>query len=429
MAKAKMNDALNKVSEFINFLNTSDETSDREDYGLFFSLTDEGTILLNVDDTEKYRKTLRLLIDSVGNEMISQKAIESLFQETILTVIDIQEKRKNQLFSQRLENALSELRKSLTTSPSAFNVYHPVHGLALDGLPIQIGNVQFCIFDEVHLALFVNLLNGPDSNKDTKRINTSFAETIKEAEINGKTVGLISVNAIDVEAAKTLALKELSLTLDVLNFFSDLIPYQKGYIYLPGHREKLKINILTLSKNTKTKSSFGWSSVGPLQLFSFNHLLENNKKRNLGFTRVSDLLIKKQNRLEEKLISALQWAGKATIESRREEAFLLYAISLESLVLLENEKEELTFRLRTRVAHLLGKDIEDRKRITNEIRDLYGIRSKIVHSGSYQVTDADLSLIRFYSKNCILRILNDEPFKSMNSIEALVEWFNEKMLS
>ena len=163
--------------------------------------------------------------------------------------------------------------------------------------------------------------------------------------------------------------------------------------------------------------------------FSLQQLLDTNKKRNLGFSKITDLLTKKRNGLEDRLISAIQWAGKATVEGKKEEAFLLYAISLESLVLLDNEKEELTYRLRTRVAHLLGKDLENRKKISAKVRDLYEIRSKIVHSGWFQVTDADLSLMRLYSKGCILHILNDEPFSSMNSINSLVEWFNERILS
>ena len=100
----------------------------------------------------------------------------------------------------------------------------------------------------------------------------------------------------------------------------------------------------------------------------------------------------------------MQWAGKATVERRKEESFLLYAISLESLVLAENENVEMTYRLRQRVVHLIGKeDNESRVLLSKKISDLYTIRSKIVHTGYYQVTDADLSLIRLYSKSCILK--------------------------
>jgi len=61
-----------------------------------------------------------------------------------------------------------------------------------------------------------------------------------------------------------------------------------------------------------------------------------------------------------------------------------------SLVLPETDPQELTDRLRVWVAHLLGRDRSRRAALSSTIRDLYKIRSKIVHSGSYQVTDEEL---------------------------------------
>lgn len=429
MTKYKLDIALNKVSEFIKSLGSVEEISSRKEYDLFFSLSDEGTLFLSGDESARYRESLKFLLDTVGDEIISQKAIENLYQRAILTTLDIQERRKYKPFAHRLEAALEELRKSLTVSPASFNVYYPVYGLASDGLPIKVGNVMFCTFDDKHLEQFVKLLSEYEGTEDEKRKRIDFIDIIKQSEIIGKPVSLIEMKVIDVEAAKISALKELALTLDIINFFSDLIPYQKGHIFLPGDNERLKINVPVISQGPKPNFTFGWEIVGPLMPFSLQQLLDTNKKRNLGFSKITDLLTKKRNGLEDRLVSAIQWAGKATVEGKKEEAFLLYAISLESLVLLDNEKEELTYRLRTRVAHLLGKDIENRKKISAKVRDLYEIRSKIVHSGWFQVTDADLSLMRLYSKGCILHILNDEPFSSMNSINSLVEWFNERILS
>ncbi len=428
MTKDKLDIALNKVSEFIKSLGSVEEISSGKEYDLFFSLSDEGTLFLSGDESARYRESLKFLLDTVGDEIISQKAIENLYQRAILTVLDIQERRKYKPFAHRLEAALKELRKSLTVSPSSFNVYYPVYGLASDGLPIKVGNVMFCTFDDKHLEQFVKLLSEYEGTEDEKRKRIDFIDIIKQSEIISKPVSLIEMKVIDVEAAKISALKELALTLDIINFFSDLIPYQKGHIFLPGDNERVKINVPVISQGPKPNFTFGWEIVGPLMPFSLQQLLDTNKKRNLGFSKITDLLTKKRNGLEDRLVSAIQWAGKATVEGKKEEAFLLYAISLESLVLLDNEKEELTYRLRTRVAHLLGKDIENRKKISAKVRDLYKIRSKIVHSGWYQVTDADLSLMRLYSKGCILRILNDEPFSSMNSINSLVGWFNEQIL-
>lgn len=429
MSKNKLSSILNEISDFIKSLDIVEGISRETEYDLFFSQADEGTLLLNGKEATQYRQCLKLLIDTLGDESISPKAIETLYQKTILTALDIHEKRRDKSFEQRLKVAIDELQNSLTTKPTIFNVYYPVFGLALDGLPIQVGNVLFCKFDDVHLDKFLKFLNEYEGDESEKARRMSFADTIKKSEIFGKPAGLIEVKAFDNVAAKTLALKELALTVDVINFFSDIIPYQKGHIYLPGNNERLTINVPIISKGEKPNFTFGWEVAGPLMPFSFPQLLGNDKKRSWGFSKIASLLSKKRNGLEDKIISAIQWAGKATVEGKKEEAFLLYAISLESLILLDNEKEELGYRLRTRVAHLLGSNLENRMKISSKIRDLYEVRSKIVHSGSYQVTDADVSLIRSYSKNCILHIVNDEPFSAMNNIDSLVQWFNEKILS
>lgn len=429
MSKNKLSYALNEISDFIKSLDVVEGISQETEFDLFFSQADEGTLFLTGTEASQYRECFKLLIGAVGDENISSKAIEKLYQKTILTTLDIYEKRRDIPFAQRLADAIDELKSSLTSPLTTFNVYYPVFGLAADGLPIKVGNVLFCKFDDVHLEKFQKFLNDYEGDENEKAQRTSFAESIKQSEIFGKTAGLIEVKAFDNIAAKTLALKELTLTIDVINFFSDIIPYQKGHIYLPGNNERLTINVPIISTGEKPSFTFGYEVVGPLMPFSFPQLLENNKKRNWGFSKIANLLSKNRNGLEEKIISAIQWAGKATVESNKEGAFLLYAISLESLILLDNKKEELGYRLRTRVAHLLGSNLENRKKISNKVRDLYTVRSQIVHSGSYQVTDADISLIRSYSKNCILHIVNKKPFSSMDSIDSLVQWFNEKILT
>jgi uncharacterized Ntn-hydrolase superfamily protein len=172
----------------------------------------------------------------------------------------------------------------------------------------------------------------------------------------------------------------------------------------------------------------GWEVVGPLILMPLKRLDDIEKERSMGISAVSRMLKEKKGGLQEKLLSAIQWAGRATTDNRKEEAFLLYAIALESLILAENEKDELLYRLRTRTSHLLGEGIESRKKIYKRLGDLYGIRSQIVHSGKYQVTDSDLGQMRFLTKNCILRVLTEEPFTSFESIDDLVCWFNDRIL-
>ncbi|MDP2965894.1 MAG: HEPN domain-containing protein [Pelolinea sp.] len=396
---------------------------------ILFSLENYGTLILDGEDAINYRETLNYLIESVNNEKISNKAIEKLFQRTILLALDIEEKEKNISFKSRIENAKKELINSLKAEPTIFSVYYPVQGISLEGLPLKVGNVLFCNFGKEHFKKVKNILIDHKDDELTKQNKKVFLDFFKKSKTLGKLMGLIEIKAIDDKAAKELAKKEIISTLEIINFFGEFIPYQDGFAYLPGEqRERHAIFVPILKQGPIPNVFFGGEVVGPLMPVPISKLQNPDKKIDFGFIKASNLLLKQRNKLEEKIISALQWAGKAAIESSKEKSFLLYAISLESLVLLENDHDELTYRLRTRCAHLLGINIENRKKVSEKIDDLYKIRSKIVHSGWYQVTDADLSLIRAYTLGCILRILNEEPFSSMNDPKQLVEWFNEQIL-
>jgi hypothetical protein len=59
-------------------------------------------------------------------------------------------------------------------------------------------------------------------------------------------------------------------------------------------------------------------------------------------------------------------------------------LSLEGLYLsdMQDDRGELSFRLRTRSARLLGSTEADRKRIFDLMRDIYGLRSSAVHTGA-----------------------------------------------
>jgi hypothetical protein len=135
-----------------------------------------------------------------------------------------------------------------------------------------------------------------------------------------------------------------------------------------------------------------------------------------------------RNEIEERIISAMQWAGRATVEDRNEEAFLLYAIALESLIMERGPSAELNFRLIHRIAHLLGTDFESRKNIRERTKELYKIRSKIVHTGSFEVSDSDLQYMRLFTKECIARILTGKEFETFEQDQQLIDWFDDRLL-
>lgn len=107
---------------------------------------------------------------------------------------------------------------------------------------------------------------------------------------------------------------------------------------------------------------------------------------------------------------------------------LLYTIALESLILSDGNAAELTYRLRVRVAHLLGQDTTSRREVFGLVKRLYEVRSKIVHTGRYQVTDADVSLVRQVTKAALIRICTGDEFQAMTDPTHLAQWFDDRIL-
>jgi hypothetical protein len=117
------------------------------------------------------------------------------------------------------------------------------------------------------------------------------------------------------------------------------------------------------------------------------------------------------------------------VASKKEEAFLLYMIALESLILGASASSEITFQLKLKTAHLIVKVSDKRKDLMRRLARLYGIRSTIVHSGSFQVTDAELEEIGLITKKALLTVVLHKPFKSMVSKKQFDEWLEERLLT
>ena len=232
-----------------------------------------------------------------------------------------------------------------------------------------------------------------------------------------------------MEAARKLALEELQITLDVINFYALSIHSEnlKVRVFLPG--DAVRTQSLNIAFMGDEKFKLGNAKHGPLVNLSLS-LLDEKRSEELGLTRLSEILINAQpNEIEIRLLAAVRIAGKAVSSIRREDSFLLHAIALESILVGGDEKTDLRYKLSTRCAHLLGEDLERRKTIKKEMDHLYDVRSAIVHKGENNFTDADFFKIRRCTQNVLVALLTREEFKNFSKKEELNQWFDERMLS
>lgn len=102
-------------------------------------------------------------------------------------------------------------------------------------------------------------------------------------------------------------------------------------------------------------------------------------------------------------------AGRLNSARRRVEAgqsAIDLATAFESLLATSDERTEITYRLRLRAALILASDYEGRQEVANRIRDLYALRSKIVHGDSVASSTApDRATVEWGTQN-FSRLLN-----------------------
>jgi hypothetical protein len=90
---------------------------------------------------------------------------------------------------------------------------------------------------------------------------------------------------------------------------------------------------------------------------------------------------------------ATNWYSKAVDTNSPEEKFVNLAIALENLLIGDEGQGpyittgSINQKIGERVAFLLGKDFDSRREIEKEAKDLYTIRSKIVHKGEVVTTE------------------------------------------
>lgn len=119
----------------------------------------------------------------------------------------------------------------------------------------------------------------------------------------------------------------------------------------------------------------------------------------------------------------------ASERGREEDRLVDLLIAAESLFLLKDEKTELSYRLRQRVALLLGTTVEDRLKIAEDIRTAYDCRSKVVHGGR-EIRKEPLNVItptiEGYLRASLRKAVNLAVSNNTGPKKAWMEW--DKMI-
>ena len=144
-----------------------------------------------------------------------------------------------------------------------------------------------------------------------------------------------------------------------------------------------------------------------------------------GNHRLLDLVGKNnpENELETRIINAVNWIGMAIAEKNHAIAFTQAIFAVECLLQYQQTGEPISksivASIGEEVAFLLGSDIESRKAWEKKFKSLYGIRSKISHGKSTDITVYEVLDAIDLAKRLVVEILTNPAFKNAKTIQMV----------
>lgn len=399
---------------------------------VFFSRGELGGLMLSGEGAAEYITCVNEVYKAVAGKrgQISRGSVKDAVQTTILKALDIHKTHAEPEFAKRLAKEIEFLKSLFRHDPETYVIGLEVHGLDSENLPAEFGAVKFRVVDDLNLSdasAESNLAEESDEQRKRRTQSSRLRASVMNS-VKGKIYSEIEVRALDQKAAVALAENQLRLTLDVLNFFGNFFSEEGARVFLPGDASTARhVTILAKAEESPLRA-FGFSHKGPVFKFSFPRA--NSPSDNVEVFRKASALLAKSDRtsLEQRVLAAIQWAGRAVSDDRRDKAFLNYCISLEALLRAE-DRGEIAFTFALRGAHLIIEDASMRAELFRELKTFYALRSKIVHEGRTPISETDVKKIEILAKHAILTVLVKEPFSSMTSTEELEHWFEKQQLA
>lgn len=133
------------------------------------------------------------------------------------------------------------------------------------------------------------------------------------------------------------------------------------------------------------------------------------------------LNLSEHNEIQQRILKAVEWIGRAINESDKALSFLQYLFAIECLLQDQNDfiTKSITAQICEYAAFIVGHDLESRKKIEQLFRKLYGLRSKLAH-GSPINDIADEPYEAFWlAKQIVINMLIRPEFAGINSKDEL----------
>lgn len=288
------------------------------------------------------------------------------------------------------------LKPILEESIQESEVLVPLHMIQIE-CQFNIGNVEFKqltkqVYDSWSLTAFKNKENWEEEN-----IKTFF----EKERLQHQGFAAASVNVIAEKGrAKEIAFEEIERAVDILRIYdpAGFHPLTNSSLTITGRENEKKSKHYVLNDgiiSTVQESISG----GGTRIFIIDAAFLQDMKM-AGMNILSELLrIKELNSFQKTFINALQIYSNSSLATTITDKIVSILVSLEALLLKGNEP--IQQNVGERMAFSLSKNGDERKKVVDNLKTIYELRSKYIHH-AYEITYDKMKDIQDFMMNAWL---------------------------
>ena len=377
------------VHDFLPILKSNDDKPSREK-ALFCSYSTRGNTvveILNYQEQEKFYAPIKYLlslkiISSKYSETYIKNRIESLYHELLSDKDDVED-----LIKEAIDSLLSSTSKK----------YQAWSG---------IENIQ--VLDDGEYRLIDSTI------KTLKEERTPFyKEHLKiliksedKFELLDKPCIYTEVEAVDDRKAIEIASDKFTVSFNFLRLYFPIFkPSLKWYLFSQNN----KPTAYNEKKNLSNLSGSGFlDQVDPdISKHNYNFLVDARIGKDNYELLVNKGIkeLEKNTQITKVVKDCLYWFGLGLDEEHPSTRLLNFVTVLESSLKKKNETTELKRTVSERCAFLLYEEHDQRKEALKQLKKIYDLRSKVVHTGVL-IDERDFaSLAGDYSRRVLMKLI------------------------
>ena len=347
----------------------------------------------------KALKTLRLMSNR-SDKLISDKALENKFDNFLL---ELKYRENQEIVKREIDRHIVDFIESLKMLKSDKYLFLiPIMNLTIEE-DIRISDSSIVTMSE---QLFTSLETAYSIKFSLNQEN--HIEQIKQlSETNEtQTYAIITVETPDSEKALELAIQKAEAYLNILRLYSN----RSNFILRNEFKKTIGQRLIkaNLDKKTYTEHNSSINLIGNHFPTIFDKA--GIKKFNSDILPVLDPLLSKAEdeltSLQGDLLTAILWFGSAVKENDKNMKFVKGIMALEALLVPDGGRGKLEI-IAKRFASIVFSTATntEKKEAFEEMRNMYRLRSSIIHSGEGYIYEEDLEKMIMWVQSAIQIIL------------------------